>query len=102
MKMIPSNAIAAVASSALRNYKGNPISSVTRFMKDMNKQREKIKTNLNKSVIFLVVTLNSQDGSTGSTSANVHFLHLRVEEVGEILFGDLGRDAANVQSSRLP
>ena len=45
MKMIPSNAIAAVASSALRNYKGNPISSVTRFMNEMNKQREKIKTN---------------------------------------------------------
>ena len=102
MKMIPSNAIAAVASSALRNYKGNPISSVTRFMKDMNKQREKIKTNLNESVIFLEVTLNSQDGSTGSTSANVHFLHLRVEEVCQVLLVDIRSDAANVQATRLP
>jgi hypothetical protein len=93
--MIPSKAIAAVASSALRNYRQIRISDNETFVEA---ERQFY---LDKRIIFFVVALDCQNGVSGSTCADAHFDHLAIEEVSQVLFINIGSDAANVETTGL-
>lgn len=94
IKMIPSNAIAAVASSALRNYGRNTLS------------RKPCTTSLfaylNEGIVLLIVALNSKYRFPRATGADTHFDHFGIEEFGQVLLVDLGCDAPYVETTGLP
>jgi hypothetical protein len=89
--MIPSKAIAAVASSALRNC----------GISVQQDDRSPWKTHLDKRVALFIIALHGKDWVPGCPSADLHLGHLVVEEIGEILLIDLRCDAAYVQAPRL-
>jgi hypothetical protein len=86
--------MAAVASSALRNWETNIVN-----IPEENETTHN--AHLDKRVIFFVVALNSQDRIPRTARANVHLNHLGVEEICQVLLVDIGSNASNVQSSRL-
>jgi hypothetical protein len=90
--MIPSKAIAAVASSALRNYRGVKISSCGRWNG---------KKYLDEGIVLFVIALDCQDRVTRCTCTNAHFDHLAIEKVGKVLFIHVWRDASNIEATRL-
>ena len=59
-------------------------------------------THFDESIVLLVIALNSQYRVTRSAGSQVHLLHLRVEEVRQILLVDVWGDTADVQSTGLP
>ena len=70
--MMPSKAMAAVASSALRNYKIKRLS--------WGDVLGIIDTYFDKGIALFVVHLDSENRITRCASSDTHFLHLRVEE----------------------
>lgn len=57
--------------------------------------------NLNKCIVFFVVALNGQNRISWGSCTYAHFNHFTVEEIGKILFVDIGGNAADVQTTRL-
>ena len=90
MKMIPSNAIAAVASSADRNCGDVRTGQwVCHFLG----------THLDEGITFLIIALHGQNRVARATSADVHLCHLLVEEVGQVLLVNICGDTSDVQSA---
>ena len=56
----------------------------------------------NKGIIFLIVALHCMNGFAWPNHTDTHFDHLAAKEVSEVLLIDIGCDAANVQTPRLP
>lgn len=58
-------------------------------------------TDLDEGVTFLVIALHSKNGVSWAAGPDVHFRHLFVEELGEILLVNICGDATDIQSAGL-
>ena len=56
---------------------------------------------LDERIILFIIALNSQDRIARTAGAYLHFFHLDVEEIGQILFSYFRGDAADVESTGL-
>jgi hypothetical protein len=94
--MIPSKAIAAVASSALRNYAEYEQNVLTFRVKG-----KELGTYLHECIILFIIALHGKDRVPGAFGADLHLLHLLIEEVRKVLFVHVGSDTANIESAGL-
>jgi hypothetical protein len=82
--------MAAVASSALRNYEELSARRTTN-----------IQTYLDKRIALFIIALYGKNWVPGRASTDLHLGHLLVEEIGEIRLIDFWGDAADIQTPRL-
>lgn len=59
-------------------------------------------TNFDEGVVLFVITLNGENWVSRTTCTDAHLNHLRIEEVSQVLLGNIGGDAADIKTTRLP